>query len=121
MLRVLTNCKTALDQKRLDFRHNSILLHLAKQLTASGCKKRITAYVAGYELPSGGTVPPEVLVTNARPDLVLIDSDAKSIELYELTSCADKAENIRKARERKILRYSSLVVVTSKLQAGRPA
>ena len=49
-------------------------------------------------------------MTNSRPDLVLADVEAKSIELYELTSCADKAENIRKARERKIRRYSRLIV-----------
>ena len=29
--------------------------------------------VAGYELPGGGTVPPEIVVTRQRPDLVLID------------------------------------------------
>ena len=55
-------------------------------------------------------MPTEVVVTNARPDLVLMDTEAKTIELYELTSCADKAENIRKARERKIHRYSRLVL-----------
>ena len=49
------------------------------------------------------------MVTLQRPDLVLIDRESKTIELYELTSCADKAENIRKARERKIIRYSALV------------
>ena len=65
--------------------------------------------MAGYTLQPEGTIPQEVVVTEKRPDLVLIDQDSKTIDLYELTSCADKAENIRMARQRKIIRYTPLV------------
>ena len=109
MFHCLTNCSPAIEQGRLTFRHDSILLHIVKQLHASKCKKRIIADVSGHKLQPDGTIPPDVIVTLQKPDLVLVDSESKCIALYELTSCADKAENIRKARERKINRYSALV------------
>ena len=62
-----------------------------------------------YKLQPEGTIPQEVIPTEKRPDLVLIDQDSKTIDLYRLTSCADKAENIRMARQRKIIRYTPLV------------
>ena len=109
MYHCLTGCGVAVNQGRFLFRHDSILLHIAKQLKASKCKKRVIADVRGHKLQPEGTIPPDIVVTLQRPDLVLIDRESKTIELYELTSCADKAENIRKARERKIIRYSALV------------
>ena len=36
---------------------------------------------------NGGTVPPDILVTNFRPDLVIINRKDKKIELMELISC----------------------------------
>ena len=109
MYHCLTNCEPAVKQKRFDYRHDSILLHIAKQLHASKSKKRVLADVPGYKLQPEGTIPPEVVVTEKRPDLVLIDHESKAMELYELTSCADKAENTRMARQRKIVRYTPLV------------
>ena len=55
------------------------------------------------------TVPPEILVTRRKPDVVLVDEKTGDVELYELTSCADKKENIKKAQTRKFVRYWAMV------------
>ena len=110
MRHVLTNCKPALDQGRLEFRHNSILLHIVKQMRASGLHvgKRIMADIPGFRLPDGGTIPPELLVTLKKPDIVLIEEKTNKVELFELTSCADSMDNINGAQKRKKERYEIL-------------
>ena len=110
MRHALTGCPTALEQGRLTFRHDSILLHIVKQVCASKQHegKRIIADVPGYRLPDGGTVPPEVLVTLLKPDIVLIDEKSNTVELFELTSCADSKNSINAAQTRKRDKYQKL-------------
>ena len=58
---------------------------------------------------NGVTIPPDILVTSSKPDLVIVDrsSGQTKVNLVELTVCWDSgAEG---ARLRKELRYSSLV------------
>ena len=38
-----------------------------------------------YLLQGGGTIPPSVLVTTLKPDLVIFDKKAKSVDIFELT------------------------------------
>ena len=33
----------------------------------------------------GGTIPPEIVVTTLKPDIVIIDKKSKSLEIFELT------------------------------------
>ena len=88
MRHVLTNPLVAVNepQLRLNLRHDSILLHIVKQMHSSNCHagKRIIADVPGHTLPDGGTIPPEVVVTNQRPDIVMIDEKTGDFELFEL-------------------------------------
>lgn len=106
---VLNCCKKARDQERFNLRHDSILQHVVKQILAGNPEKRVIADLEGHRLPDGGTVPPELMVTNLRPDLVLIDPITDDIELFDLTSCADREENINGARIRKSTKYAPLV------------
>ena len=54
----------------------------------------------------GGTIPPDVLVTQARPDLVLLNRHEKIICLLELTCSFER--NSEAANIRKSLRYAAL-------------
>ena len=60
----LTGCSVAVDkpQFRYDLRHDSILLHIMKQMHASKSQsgKRMNADidVTDFKLPGGGTIPP---------------------------------------------------------------
>ena len=39
----------------------------------------------GFSTSAGGTIPPNICVTNLKPDLVIINNNRKTIHLFELT------------------------------------
>ena len=39
----------------------------------------------GFQAPHGGVIPPNVLVTSLRPDIFVINEDARVAVLFELT------------------------------------
>ena len=47
------------------------------------------------------TIPPPVLVTAYRPDIVIYNRSNNSLAMLELTCPLDSAENLKSARERK--------------------
>ena len=61
----------------------------------------------GGQTIAGGTIPPHILITNKRPDLVIVWEDPKQILLIELTVPFES--NITDAHKRKIDRYKALV------------
>ena len=86
-----------------------MLLHLTKQLIhrygdAPGIK--VYADLEGYKV-AGGTIPPHILTTSSRPDLVVSNAEKKELHVYELTCPFDAKENIAAARKRKLKRYQS--------------
>ena len=99
---VVATCKHYLDEKRFNWRHDSILLYIAKCLSLSTVTK-VYVDIAGY--PS----PEEVIGNGQRPDLVLIrESDGKkSITVLELT--AGFESNLASNFTRKNIRYNDLV------------
>ena len=58
----------------------------------------------------GGSIPPEIVVTSQRPDLVILDKRKTQTEIHlvELTVPFDTVEGIERARERKSERYAAL-------------
>ena len=66
---------------------------------------------------NGGTVPPDLALTEQKPDLVVVDNSAaqKKVLLIELTVPWDSAHNFQAALERKTARYERL---TEDLRAG---
>ena len=106
----LSNCQVAVKQERYNLRHDSILLHIVRQIEASKTHagKRIYADVHGHSLPDGSTIPPETYVTNKKPDLVMVDEKSGDVELFELTCCADSEKNIQGAQTRKTIRYQHI-------------
>ena len=41
--------------------------------------------IPGCQTPAGGTLPPSILVTTLRPDIVIIDKQKKEVNIFELT------------------------------------
>ena len=39
----------------------------------------------GYEAPHGGTIPPDILVTNLRPDIFIVRRFLRKAMVFELT------------------------------------
>ena len=80
---ILNGCKTALEQGRFTWRHDSILNYIANCLDM----KNFSCYVdlEGHQTPAGGTLPPEVIVSTLKPDIVIIDNKNKQVKIFELT------------------------------------
>ena len=80
---ILNCCTPSLNEGRFTFRHDGILHYIAKCLDSD----KFTCYVdlPGHQTPAGGTFPPDVLVTNLKPDIVIIDKMKKSVSVFELT------------------------------------
>ena len=84
---ILNCCKISLDQGRFTFRHDSVLNYIAQCLD----KTRFSCFIdiPGHQTPAGGTLPPSVLVTSLKPDVVVVDKTKKSVTIFELTVPAE--------------------------------
>ena len=105
LLHILNNCSKALNQGRYNYRHDSVLTYIAT--TCEQLQNNIEMYIdiQGHKI-NGGTLPPDIVVTSNRPDIVLVDRDNKEILLAELT-CPFET-NIDNANARKTDKYSPL-------------
>ncbi len=107
---ILNCCPTSLFQGRYTWRHDSVLSRLLR-LLRSNLDDNSSVYVdldglrASDSPPS--TVPLDILVTSARPDVVIIDD-----RIIELTIPANNATSLGNARARKQQKgnYVALVI-----------
>ena len=105
---VLSNCSTALTQGRFTWRHNSVLCSLI-DLIRPHLKHGLTLYsdMPGYQAPHGGTIPPHILVTALKPDIVIVSETSEEIIVFELTCPWDS--NIVRSHNFKSEKYAPLV------------
>ena len=107
---ILSNCKTALNQLRYNFRHDSVLTYISQVLD----KSRFEAYVdiPGHKTANNGTIPAHVgIVSLDRPDIVVLDNNSKKIFYFELTCPNEKNES--DAHLRKQNKYAYLLTDTT--------
>ena len=103
---ILNFCSVSLTQGRYTWRHNSVLNHIANTIQQhKPSNLEVFSDIAGLDI-NGGTIPPDILVTQSRPDLVLLNRETKTICLLELTCCFER--NAEAANIRKSIRYNSL-------------
>ena len=70
---VINNCRIMLDQGRYTWRHNSVLRIILDSLQdVSAPSWKIYCDLEGASKIAGTTIPPDILPTQQRPDLVLI-------------------------------------------------
>ena len=103
---ILNNCPCMLD--RYEWRHNGVLSYLYKTFKENKPEMMdIFADLDGAKI-SGGTIPPHIVTTAQRPDIVTIDrsSNPPTVILVELT--IPFTRNIADANTRKQLRYEFL-------------
>ena len=102
---ILNNCTVCLE--RYEWRHNNILRFLYNTATESLSTDNAKVYadIDNFNV-AGGTIPPHILVTSQRPDLVIIWESTKTILMIELTVPFET--NIEDAHERKLQRYKDL-------------
>ena len=100
---ILNGCTIALEQGRYKWRHDCVLLTLLKGLK-SMLEPDVKLYgdVAGYRacVNPQATIPPNLICTTARPDIVIINSD--KVIMLELTVPNNTSESLHQARSRKM-------------------
>ena len=68
---------------------------------------RLFSDLPGFLAPGGGSVPPHVIVTNLRPDIVIINESLREVVIFELTCPWDS--NIDRSHAYKEDKYAPLV------------
>ena len=103
---ILNFCTVALNQGRLTWRHNSVLQFLAQSfISKKPSELEVYADLDGLHL-NGSTIPPDIVPTQQRPDLVIINRKEKLVFIIELTICFER--NFEAANARKAERYQHL-------------
>ena len=101
---VLSSCPVALEQGRYTYRHNKVLQAITSQLDQN--RFRFYSDIQGQTI-GGGTIPPDILVTSEKPDIVIIDPLVKVVTIIELTCPWE--ERLKEAREHKTNKYAPLI------------
>ena len=98
---ILNCCGPSLREGRYTYRHDNVLSYISKCLDTS----KYTCYVdiEGSQTPAEGTLPPNVLVTNLKPDIVIMDKSKKTVSIFELTVPAE--HRIKIANDLKYQKY----------------
>ena len=108
LLHILSNCSTSLDQGRYTWRHDSVLTSIITLIRPQLYDGMVLySDMAGYQAPHGGTIPPHILVTNLRPDIFIVDENARIAIVFELTCPWDN--NVERSHNYKEEKYSPLV------------
>ena len=98
-----------LQQGRYTYRHNNILSVLLKALTNSYSKSpepfKIYSDIEGRHALGGGTIPPDILPTSEKPDIVIITPS--EITIIELSVPFES--NIKIRHEFKCTKYAMLI------------
>ena len=113
LLHVLSNCSVSLDQGRLTWRHNSVLLTLIESIQPL-LHENFSLYsdLPGFTAAHGGVIPPHILVTSLRPDLFIINETSKQIIFFELTCPWDG--NVARSHTYKEEKYTPLITDLSR-------
>ena len=79
----LSNCKVSLDQKRYTWRHDNLIRYIVDSID----RDRFTVFsdIPGFQTPNGGSVPASMTVTTLKPDVVIVDTKQKKVDMFELT------------------------------------
>jgi len=100
---VLSGCLVALSQNRYIYRHNLVLRCLVSQFSSIfNSLPLIRVYANLQNLRASesppATIPPSVMVTPCRPDLVIYNTVTNSISQLELTCPLDSEHHLQPAR-----------------------
>ena len=85
---ILGGCPIALAQGRYTYRHDQVLSHLTTELSKILSDQCIVyADLPGWRASDSpqATVPPSILSTSNRPDIVIHNKDSNAVALLELT------------------------------------
>ena len=103
---IINFCSVALNQGRYTWRHDSVLQHMYNGMVEQK-PDNLEIFV---DLPNldfnGSTIPPDILTTTQRPDIVILNRAEKKIFLLELTCSLE--QNADTANAYKTTKYTPL-------------
>ena len=112
-LHILNACPVSLNQGRYTWRHDSVLQkivdHIKFHLDSEGVLYADLPNLRASDNPPA-TIPPEILVTSARPDIVIVNSN--SIIIIELTIPYNSPVSLTNAHTRKSTKQSYQMVLS---------
>ena len=102
---ILNGCRVALESGKFLWRHNSIINYILQCVDT----EKFTAYadLPGHTADGCGTVPPDICVTTHKPDLVIIDKKASTLNILELSVPFE--QNIEARHTEKSNKYAHFV------------
>ena len=68
---------------------------------------QVLCWHPGHQTAAGGTLPPSVLVTNLKPDIVIVNNPEKAVSIFELTVPSE--QRIEVANKLKNEKYQHLL------------
>ena len=77
---ILNCCKKSLNDGRFTFRHDNVLNYISKCLDLEKFKCYID--LEGFKTPAGGTLPPSLVVSNLKPNIVMEDQKSKTFDIF---------------------------------------
>ena len=83
----------------------STFIKHSRKTTSNKSDVEVYSDISGLDI-NGGTIPPDILATQLRPDLVILNRQDKIISLLELTCSFE--HNAEAANLRKTLKYTAL-------------
>ena len=96
---------------RWTWRHNNIVNYVVNSLDTS--KFSVFSDIPGHEAAGGGTIPPEVCITNLKPDITILDKKSDKFHIFELTCPLERNIEIRHLQ--KTNKYSHFITDISHL------
>ena len=98
----LNNCKIMLDQGRYTWHHNSIVKYI------SNLSQNLEIHVdLPGRLQGASTIPSDILITNLKPDIVIINRDVSNMHIIEISIPFE--DNIDKTHSYKASKYNDLI------------
>ena len=110
----LNICKVGLNTGRWTWRHNNIVNYVVNSIDTQ--KFSVQSDIPGHEAAGGGTIPPEILITNLKPDITILDKTNNKFHIFELT-CPLMA-NIDKQHEYKTNKYAHMLTDISQFHTS---
>ena len=84
--------------------HDTLLSYIVSSVNSVF---KVYSDLPGHQAAGGGSIPPEICVTNLRPDVVIVDEEMKKIHLFELTMPGE--ENIDQRNRQKANKYAHFI------------
>ncbi|XP_072023129.1 uncharacterized protein [Amphiura filiformis] len=111
---VLNGCQEALQQGRFTWRHDCVLSSIV-QFLKDNVQDGSTIYadIPGFQATSNppSTVPPDISLTSARPDIVVINRNKNRVTLGELTVPHNSKQSMCNAKDRKANKPNYLTLI----------